>query len=121
VRTSNFFVNVLASTGIVGSLLFATFVAMTYRRHATQRDSCGEAIIKAIKLALLPMFTGAFFAGTTPDIGVIPCIMFGIVAALAAKPPLRLIYSAPAGQRRGLRGVAVCLFSITVIAIQMRG
>jgi hypothetical protein len=86
IRTSNFFVNVLASTGVVGSLLFGIFITMTYRRHAIQRDSRSEAIIKAMKLALVPMFTASYFAGTTPDIGVGPCIMFGVIAAFAAKP-----------------------------------
>jgi hypothetical protein len=93
VRTSNFFANILASTGLPGALSFFAFLATLYTRHAPLRDSREEGIIKAMKLALIPMFTGMFLAGTTPDFGVIPGALFGIVAALGQ--PTRTLRQRP--------------------------
>lgn len=83
VRTSNFFANILASTGLPGALLFFAFLARLYSRHAPQRDSRDEAMIKAAKLALIPMFASLFLAGTTPDFGIVPGALFGMIAGLA--------------------------------------
>jgi hypothetical protein len=85
VRTSNFFVNILASTGVLGAGLFGSFLLSLYLRHAPDRNSREEAVIKGIKRALLPMFAAGFLAGTTPDFGVGEGLLFGIVVALSQK------------------------------------
>ncbi|HOO81577.1 MAG TPA: hypothetical protein PK513_03645 [Alphaproteobacteria bacterium] len=83
VRTSNFFANILASTGLPGALFFSLFLISLYLRHAPKRNSREEAVIKAIKFALLPMFAAKFLAGTTPDFGVLQGILFGTIIALS--------------------------------------
>ncbi|MCB1721024.1 MAG: hypothetical protein KDI11_04650 [Alphaproteobacteria bacterium] len=83
VRTSNFFANILASTGLPGALFFGLFLMSLYLRHAPKRNSRKEAVIKAIKFALLPMFAAKFLAGTTPDFGVLQGILFGTIIALS--------------------------------------
>ncbi|MDE1902164.1 MAG: hypothetical protein KGI37_11095 [Alphaproteobacteria bacterium] len=84
VRTSNFFVNLLASTGVPGTLLFFIFLAALYRRRAPQRGSREAVMITAAKLSLLPMFASLFLAGTVPDFGIVPGVLFGLIAGLAA-------------------------------------
>jgi hypothetical protein len=83
VRTSNFFANILASTGILGAGLFGSFLLSLYLRHAPGRNSREEAVIKGVKRALLPMFAAGFLAGTTPDFGVTKGLLFGIIVAFS--------------------------------------
>jgi hypothetical protein len=84
VRTSNFFANILGSTGLPGSVLFMLFITFLYTRHAAWRNSKEEAIIRAAKLALIPMLADLFLVGTTPDFGLCPGVLFGIIAGTAS-------------------------------------
>jgi O-antigen ligase len=85
VRTSNFFANIIASTGLPGAILFIIFIVTLFTRHAARRDSREEAIVRAAKLALLPMFVDLLLVGTTPDFGLGPGVLFGVIAGTASR------------------------------------
>ncbi|MDX9690760.1 MAG: hypothetical protein RBT70_09955 [Alphaproteobacteria bacterium] len=99
VRTSNFFANILASTGILGAGLFGSFLLSLYLRHAPDRNSREEAMIGGIKRALLPMFAAGFLAGTTPDFGIVQGLLFGTVVALSQKKATPSAIESPAPSR----------------------
>lgn len=80
VRTSNFFVNILASTGVLGAGAFALFLMLFFLARGPRGDGRASIFIGAAKRSYLPIMVGAFFAGTTPDFGIVPAVLFGIVA-----------------------------------------
>jgi len=82
VRTSNFFANILASTGILGASLFAIFLYVIFTRRALQKDAYSNVIMHAMKLSLIPIFVGMTTSGTTPDFGVVVGTIFGIIVGL---------------------------------------
>jgi hypothetical protein len=83
VRTSNFFVNILASTGAIGGLFFGLFLAIIFTRSAPRDDQRANIMIQALKLTLLPLFAAAMLAGTTPDFGSFNGLIFGLIAGLS--------------------------------------
>ena len=85
VRTSNFFVNVLASTGIIGGCLFLSFLWVIFTRKASQTDARANALIRGTKFALVPMLVGLALIGTTPDFGIMPGVLFGLIVGLSTK------------------------------------
>jgi hypothetical protein len=82
VRTSNFFMNILASTGVIGAGLFAMFLFVIFTRKADKSDARANVYIYALKLALIPGFVAGALAGTTPDFGIVTGMLFGIIAGL---------------------------------------
>ena len=76
-RTSNGFVNILASTGCVGALLFAGFLAKILCTPAAPAD---RSDAWAVRLALIPSAVGFLLAGTTSDYGPLTAILFGLAA-----------------------------------------
>ncbi len=80
VLTSNFFVNILASTGILGAMLFALFLMSFFTARVPMNNGRASIFIGAAKRSYLPIMVGAFFAGTTPDFGIVPAVLFGLVS-----------------------------------------
>lgn len=78
-RTSNGFVNVLASTGAVGTTLILLFLAKliwSARIAGNIRDNSG------VMLSLLPILAGFFLASPTADFGILAGILFGLQSRL---------------------------------------
>lgn len=81
-RTSNFLINVLASTGALGFLLFVSYLVVFLTSSAPPRPKT-SALVSAMKITAVPVIVGLTVAGTTPDYGVGLGAMFGIVAGIA--------------------------------------
>jgi hypothetical protein len=86
-RTSNFFVNVMASTGVLGSLLFLLFLGVTFTRRALREKPYNYVMLRGSQLALIPIFAGMALSGTTPDFGPVVGVLFGVIAGLAQGKP----------------------------------
>jgi hypothetical protein len=86
VRTSNFFVNILASTGVLGSLLFAAFLLRVFLARIPSRMREHFEFVHGAKLTIVVMFVSLFLAGTTPDYGLLMAALFGGIAGLATRP-----------------------------------
>ncbi len=91
-RTSNWYVAVLANTGVVGATLLAFFIIQLFlHRCPTGRE--GREFMAGLKLGLLPNALMVALAGTTPDFGVSVGAQFGLILGLATperKPHPRL-------------------------------
>jgi hypothetical protein len=85
-RTSNWYVNILANTGVVGATLLAFFITQLFLyRCPTGRK--GQEFITGLKLGLLPNAVMIALAGTIPDFGVSVATQFGLIVALATPEP----------------------------------
>ncbi|ADU13848.1 hypothetical protein Astex_2190 [Asticcacaulis excentricus CB 48] len=85
VRTSNFFVNILASTGIVGAIIFAGTIGRTFAARIPSRYRAAFELSHGMKLTIVGTFVSLFFAGTTPDYGFNIATAIGICIGLATR------------------------------------
>jgi hypothetical protein len=95
VRTSNWAVNFIASTGIVGAILFGLFVLKTFLPPAGKIDAECRRLAQGLKLAFIPGLVISLLSGTTPDPGVGLMISFGMIYAVT-RPPRRAPVPDPA-------------------------
>ena len=101
VRTSNFFANILASTGFPGFALFLAFLVRVFTSPPPAGDQRLAELVRGSKLALVPSLVGASLAGTTPDYGGTTAALFGIVVGAAALKLLRPSSVKQYGPREG--------------------
>jgi len=85
VRTSNLFVNILASTGVIGFLFFVGFLYRFYSASAPVVSTQDLALLRGAKLATIPSFVQAALVGTMPDYGTAIGALFGIVIGVVAQ------------------------------------
>jgi hypothetical protein len=86
IRTSNWFVNFAASTGVVGLVLFGIFVVWMLLPSRNYENAEMRRFADGLKLSLLPGLAIGMLAGTTPDPGVELMLVLGLVYALKQKP-----------------------------------
>jgi hypothetical protein len=84
VRTSNWFVNILASTGIIGTALLASFVLRVYFPRCRAADPRIREFATGLKFGMVPQFATAALIGTTPDIGVDLASSMGLITSLTS-------------------------------------
>ena len=82
-RTSNFFINVLASTGILGGLLFGAFLFQVFFAKLDKAQSDAFELVHGAKLSLLIGFVGLALSGTTPDYGVYSGSVMGMIIGIS--------------------------------------
>jgi hypothetical protein len=80
-RTSNWCIAILSNTGIIGATLLASFIVRLFLERC-RNGPCAAEFVMALKLSLLPGFVMAVLAGTTPDIGLGPGAILGLIASL---------------------------------------
>ncbi|MDC7692747.1 hypothetical protein PQU94_00465 [Asticcacaulis sp. DXS10W] len=83
VRTSNFFVNVLASTGVVGAVLFGIYVFQVFLAKVWSNNPVDFELTHGLKLSILVAFVGMYLAGTSPDFGVFLGAAFGAIMGIS--------------------------------------
>jgi hypothetical protein len=81
IRTSNWAVSILASTGVIGGALMFGFVAQ--KIIAPTRDAAPEAacLRNGLRLWMLPALVMSLISGTIPDIGVMMSMVLGLLSA----------------------------------------
>jgi hypothetical protein len=86
-RTSNFFVNIIASTGLLGSLLFVAFLIRVAVIKTKSANPDFQELVRGTKLSLVPAFVSLYLSGSTSDYGGLLAAFFGIIigAATATK------------------------------------
>ena len=84
VRTSNWFVNILASTGVIGAALLASFILRVYLRRCRAADPRIREFVTALKFGMVPLFATDALVGTTPDIGVDLASSMGLITSLTS-------------------------------------
>jgi hypothetical protein len=96
IRTSNWFVNIAASTGVLGVVLFFGFVARVVYRACTVANPADRQLANNLLLSLLPQATMTWIAGTTPDPGMWAMILLGLAYGIRMREQRA---PAPAGLR----------------------
>jgi hypothetical protein len=86
VRTSNFFVNILASTGAIGFALFSAFLGRVFLADNRLGDPELNELVWGLKLAIIPGMVGSALAGTTPDYGGVSGAIFGTIVGFGWRP-----------------------------------
>jgi hypothetical protein len=80
VRTSNWVVSILASTGVIGGALMFGFVLQKLA-SSVRKDPPEVACLKeGLKLWLLPTLVMSLIGGTIPDIGVMMAMVLGMLS-----------------------------------------
>jgi hypothetical protein len=87
VRTSNWFVSILSSTGLIGGGLLAWFILRLYVLRCRAADARTREMATGLKFSLLPTYAMLALVGTTPDIGVGPGAALGVIASLISINP----------------------------------
>lgn len=95
VRTSNFFINILASTGVLGTAFFALFLLRVAVAQVPAIHRAPAELVRGAKLALIIVFTGMFFVGTVPDYGLLAASLFGTIVGVAQAERQRARMAAP--------------------------
>jgi hypothetical protein len=88
VRTSNWFVNLAASTGVVGVLLFSLFVLRAVMPAKQEIAEPLRRLQRGTILSLIPAVLMIAASGTTPDPGVWIMSLFGILYGIKFSPGL---------------------------------
>jgi len=106
IRTSNWTVSILGSTGVFGALLLFGFFLQKLAQRTSHLPRQDAAFASALKLSLAPYLVMNQLGGTIPDIGIATAIVLGLLsseAAAAQKRPSTAARAAeptaPAGRR----------------------
>ncbi|MDR3494223.1 MAG: hypothetical protein P4L82_06440 [Ancalomicrobiaceae bacterium] len=88
VRTSNWEVSILGSTGIFGAVLIFGFFLQKLLMPTSNLPRGDASFARALKLSLLPFFAMNSLGGTIPDIGVGAAAILGFLssAGMMARP-----------------------------------
>ncbi|WP_297492675.1 hypothetical protein [Acidocella sp.] len=86
IRTSNWFVNILASTGVIGTTLFFMFVFSSMFPVGRTVAEPLRRLRRGTMLALIPAALMIAVSGTTPDPGVWIMSLFGILYGVKLAP-----------------------------------
>lgn len=84
VRTSNLFVNILASTGAIGFFFFISFLIKVMFARCKVRDVRIIEMVHGAKLAIIPGFVVQYLAGSVPDYSVLVAALFGVIVGGAS-------------------------------------
>jgi O-antigen ligase len=104
-RASNYLVSVLASTGLLGFVLYFGFVCALLSRSTSQLAEPERILIRAMRWSYVPVLILQVLVGTTPDIGVMGALRWGIVVSVLA--PLSSLNHASVSQQPMDRGIPV--------------
>lgn len=88
-RTSNWAVCILGSTGIFGALLLFGFFLQKLLQRVASASREDAAFATALKFALVPYFAMNQLSGTIPDIGVAAAMALGLLSAAPAEASRR--------------------------------
>ena len=101
VRTSNWFVSILSSTGLIGAGLLAWFILRLYVSPCRAANPRTREMATGLKFSLIPTFAMAALVGTTPDFGGGSGAVFGTLTNLISmNPAAKLRSKGKAGQLR---------------------
>jgi hypothetical protein len=89
-RTSNWAVSILGSTGIFGALLLLGFFLQNLLRRTSGLSREDAAFASALKFSLLPYLAMNELGGTIPDIGVAAAISLGFLSSLPIESATRI-------------------------------
>ena len=87
VRTSNWFVAILSSTGVIGAGFLGWFILRLYILPCRSADARTREMAWGLKFGLLPSYAMGALVGTTPDIGVINGAALGMLTSLISINP----------------------------------
>ena len=90
VRTSNWSVSILASTGVFGGLLLFGFIAQKLLQRTSHLSPEDAAFSIGVKLSLAPALVMTELSGTIPDIGFAAAAALGLLSAAAPAAAGRL-------------------------------
>lgn len=86
VRTSNWFVSILASSGLFGAALLFGFILYILFWPRPDLPARTGRMRRAITLALLPTLVVGSLGGTIPDMGVHTASLYGLLVGFLAVP-----------------------------------
>ncbi len=96
VRASSWLMATLASLGVIGTALYAMFIASVMIAPGTQKGTpVQSATIKSLRAACLALLISASLTGATPDLGVTFFAFAGLAAGLARGAILARAQSGP--------------------------
>ena len=83
-RTSNFAAAVFSNTGVIGGVLFFSFVAQVLlRRLPSSADNLSRSILVGVRCCFLPAFIVALLAGISSDFGSTNAFLFSMALAVS--------------------------------------
>lgn len=83
-RTSNFAAAVFSNSGMLGGLLYFSFVWQSMRRRLpTHSDYTAHAMLSGVRYAYIPTFIVSLLIGTTPDFNNYNAFLYATALAMA--------------------------------------
>lgn len=80
VRTSNWFISIMGSTGVFGCLLIFGYFLQKLTLSTRRLAAPDAAFLNALRLTLIPFLVMASLGGTIPDIGVTTAATLGLLS-----------------------------------------
>jgi hypothetical protein len=102
VRTSNWFINLLASTGVLGVALFFGFIARVAYRSMTVSNPVDRQTAANLFLSLVPQLAMTWISGTTPDPGMWAMSLLGLAYSIRLREQRAKFRQARVGAAGGL-------------------
>ncbi|WP_428031587.1 hypothetical protein [Ancylobacter sp.] len=92
-RASNFAAVLFGSTGLLGFLLYFSFIGRILLTPAPKDDQRAQAVSSALKWSFFPVFSVSLLIGTTPDFGVFEAFRFGALMALSQAGAVAIVHA----------------------------
>lgn len=108
VRTSNWAISILSSTGFVGGILMFGFIAQKLFTSSRGEPAEAATLKNGLRLWIVPTLAMSMLGGTIPDLGVMMSVALGLLASHvpeeARSRGARLVGSQRASDARLVRG-----------------
>ncbi len=85
VRTSSIMVGIVASTGLIGTVMYAAFLGTLFTRYNPVSDRESNAVIAGCKAGCIALFLLAAMTHSSVNMGAPFYIFAGVIAALTAR------------------------------------
>lgn len=105
-RTSNFFVNIISSTGVIGTAIFCFFLLQFYFARLKPRDYVVFELAHGLKLGSMGILAGLYLCGTVPDYGPLLASIFGTAVGLSYRARKNAVLEARASQSATLNDLS---------------
>jgi hypothetical protein len=85
IRTSNWFVNIVGSTGLFGAVLLFGFMLLSLLWVAPGASAVDREWQRGLRFMLFPIIALSYGVGTTPDFGPVTAVIYGLLAAIRSR------------------------------------
>ncbi len=104
-RVSNWYVAILAGTGVLGAVLLFGFILKLLCAPVQGAGTYDRELLRGLRFSLVPWLVVAWFSGAVPDMGADIAATLGVLIGVSYRPDHRRQSAADQPLGRGTRGM----------------